>query len=162
MPSSKLEALLEQLEDLTSEGHNALVFSQFTSFLGKASTMLTEAGIEHAYLDGSTTNRGKVIESFTSGKVQVFLISLKAGGFGLNLTQADYCFLMDPWWNPASENQAVDRAHRIGQKRNVMVYRMVSKNTIEEKVMALEGKEGQALHRGAGRRRGVCLGDQCR
>ena len=143
VPSSKLEALLEQLEDLTSEGHNALVFSQFTSFLGKASTMLTEAGIEHAYLDGSTTNRGKVIESFTSGKVQVFLISLKAGGFGLNLTQADYCFLMDPWWNPASENQAVDRAHRIGQKRNVMVYRMVSKNTIEEKVMALKEKKAK-------------------
>ncbi|MGL3807567.1 SNF2-related protein [Paeniglutamicibacter sp. R2-26] len=143
VPSSKLEALLEQLEDLTSEGHNALVFSQFTSFLGKASTMLTEAGIEHAYLDGSTTNRAKVIESFTSGKVRVFLISLKAGGFGLNLTQADYCFLMDPWWNPASENQAVDRAHRIGQKRNVMVYRMVSKNTIEEKVMALKEKKAK-------------------
>lgn len=105
--------------------------------------MLNEAGIEHAYLDGSTTNRGKVIESFTSGKVQVFLISLKAGGFGLNLTQADYCFLMDPWWNPASENQAVDRAHRIGQKRNVMVYRMVSKNTIEEKVMALKEKKAK-------------------
>lgn len=143
VPSSKLEALLEQLEDLTSEGHNALVFSQFTSFLGKASRMLADAGIEHAYLDGSTTNRGKVIESFTSGKVQVFLISLKAGGFGLNLTQADYCFLMDPWWNPASENQAVDRAHRIGQKRNVMVYRMVSKNTIEEKVMALKEKKAK-------------------
>ncbi|GAA3327693.1 DEAD/DEAH box helicase [Paeniglutamicibacter sulfureus] len=143
VPSSKLDALLEQLEDLTAEGHNALVFSQFTSFLSKASDRLTEAGIEHAYLDGSTTKRAKVIESFTSGKVQVFLISLKAGGFGLNLTQADYCFLMDPWWNPASENQAVDRAHRIGQKRNVMVYRMVSKNTIEEKVMALKDKKAK-------------------
>ncbi|MBV1779246.1 DEAD/DEAH box helicase [Paeniglutamicibacter sp. ABSL32-1] len=143
VPSSKLDALLEQLEDLTAEGHNALVFSQFTSFLSKASDRLTAAGIEHAYLDGSTTKRAKVIESFTSGKVQVFLISLKAGGFGLNLTQADYCFLMDPWWNPASENQAVDRAHRIGQKRNVMVYRMVSKNTIEEKVMALKDKKAK-------------------
>ncbi|GAA1866969.1 DEAD/DEAH box helicase [Paeniglutamicibacter psychrophenolicus] len=143
VPSSKLDALLEQLEDLTAEGHNALVFSQFTSFLSKASDRLTEAGIEHAYLDGSTTKRAKVIESFTSGKVKVFLISLKAGGFGLNLTQADYCFLMDPWWNPASENQAVDRAHRIGQKRNVMVYRMVSKNTIEEKVMALKDKKAK-------------------
>ncbi|MET0977370.1 MAG: SNF2-related protein [Paeniglutamicibacter terrestris] len=143
VPSSKLDALLEQLEDLTSEGHNALVFSQFTSFLTKASDRLNAAGIEHAYLDGSTTKRAKVIESFTSGKVQVFLISLKAGGFGLNLTQADYCFLMDPWWNPASENQAVDRAHRIGQKRNVMVYRMVSKNTIEEKVMALKDKKAK-------------------
>ncbi|GAA5228748.1 DEAD/DEAH box helicase [Paeniglutamicibacter antarcticus] len=143
VPSSKLDSLLEQLEDLTAEGHNALVFSQFTSFLSKASDRLSEAGIEHAYLDGSTTKRAKVIESFTSGKVKVFLISLKAGGFGLNLTQADYCFLMDPWWNPASENQAVDRAHRIGQKRNVMVYRMVSKNTIEEKVMVLKEKKAK-------------------
>ena len=92
----------------------------------------------------------------------MFLISLKAGGFGLNLTEADYCFLLDPWWNPAAESQAVDRAHRIGQTRNVMVYRMVAKNTIEEKVMALKEKKSQALHCGAGRRRGVCLGDQCR
>lgn len=143
VPSSKLDALLEQLEDLTAEGHNALVFSQFTSFLSKASDRLKAAGIEHAYLDGSTTKRANVIESFTSGKVKVFLISLKAGGFGLNLTQADYCFLMDPWWNPASENQAVDRAHRIGQKRNVMVYRMISKDTIEEKVMALKDKKAK-------------------
>ncbi len=143
VPSSKLDALLEQLEDIVAEGHSALVFSQFTSFLSRAAQRLDEAGIAYAYLDGSTRSRGKVIETFTSGKVPVFLISLKAGGFGLNLTQADYCFLLDPWWNPASENQAVDRAHRIGQTRNVMVYRMVSKDTIEEKVMALKAKKAQ-------------------
>ncbi|HXD28593.1 MAG TPA: DEAD/DEAH box helicase, partial [Arthrobacter sp.] len=143
VPSSKLDALLEQLEDIVAEGHSALVFSQFTSFLSRAAQRLDEAGIAHAYLDGSTRSRGKVIETFTSGQVPVFLISLKAGGFGLNLTQADYCFLLDPWWNPASENQAVDRAHRIGQTRNVMVYRMVSKDTIEEKVMALKAKKAQ-------------------
>lgn len=143
VPSSKLDALLEQLEDIVAEGHSALVFSQFTSFLRKAAQRLDDAGIAYAYLDGSTRSRGKVIETFTGGKVPVFLISLKAGGFGLNLTQADYCFLLDPWWNPASENQAVDRAHRIGQTRNVMVYRMVSKDTIEEKVMALKAKKAQ-------------------
>jgi len=143
VPSSKLDALLEQLEDIVAEGHSALVFSQFTSFLGKAAQRLDDEGIAYAYLDGSTRSRGKVIETFTGGKVPVFLISLKAGGFGLNLTQADYCFLLDPWWNPASENQAVDRAHRIGQTRNVMVYRMVSKDTIEEKVMALKAKKAQ-------------------
>lgn len=143
VPSSKLDALLEQLEDIVAEGHSALVFSQFTSFLAKAAQRLDEAGIAYAYLDGSTRSRGKVIEKFTGGSVPVFLISLKAGGFGLNLTQADYCFLLDPWWNPASENQAVDRAHRIGQTRNVMVYRMISKGTIEEKVMALKEKKAQ-------------------
>jgi superfamily II DNA or RNA helicase len=143
VPSSKLDALLEQLEDIVAEGHSALVFSQFTSFLGKAAQRLDDAGIAYAYLDGSTRSRGKVIEKFTGGKAPVFLINLKAGGFGLNLTQADYCFLLDPWWNPASENQAVDRAHRIGQKRNVMVYRMVAKDTIEEKVMALKAKKAK-------------------
>ncbi|MGJ9403723.1 SNF2-related protein [Arthrobacter sp. KK5.5] len=143
VPSSKLDALLEQLDDLVAEGHSALVFSQFTSFLGKAAQRLGEAGIPYAYLDGSTKSRGKVIEKFTGGSVPVFLISLKAGGFGLNLTQADYCFMLDPWWNPASENQAVDRAHRIGQTRNLMVYRLVAKDTIEEKVMALKEKKAK-------------------
>ena len=142
-PSSKLDALMEQLPDVIEEGHQALVFSQFTSFLGKAADRLEAAGIDYAYLDGKTRGRAKVIEKFTSGKAPVFLISLKAGGFGLNLTQADYCFMLDPWWNPATENQAVDRAHRIGQRRNVMVYRMVAKDTIEEKVMALKEKKAK-------------------
>ncbi|MEO8284339.1 MAG: SNF2-related protein, partial [Pseudarthrobacter sp.] len=140
VPSSKLDALLEQLRDIAAEGHRALIFSQFTGFLGKAAARLDAEGIAYAYLDGKTRRRGEVIEQFKSGTAPVFLISLKAGGFGLNLTEADYVFLLDPWWNPASEAQAVDRTHRIGQSRNVMVYRLVAKDTIEEKVMALKEK----------------------
>ena len=143
VPSSKLDALFEQLEDLVAEGHRALVFSQFTGFLAKAVERLEAAGMEYAYLDGKTRRRAQVIEKFKSGEAPVFLISLKAGGFGLNLAEADYVFLLDPWWNPASENQAVDRAHRIGQQRNVMVYRLVAKDTIEEKVMALKEKKAK-------------------
>ena len=142
-PSSKLDVLFEQLEDVVAEGHRALIFSQFTSFLGKARERLDAAGIDYAYLDGKTRKRGEVIEGFKSGTAPVFLISLKSGGFGLNLTEADYCFLLDPWWNPATENQAVDRTHRIGQTKNVMVYRLVAKDTIEEKVMALKEKKAK-------------------
>ncbi|MHA7306214.1 DEAD/DEAH box helicase [Arthrobacter sp. TMN-49] len=142
-PSSKLDVLFEQLEDVVAEGHRALIFSQFTSFLGKARERLDAAGIEYAYLDGKTRKRGQVIDGFKSGTAPVFLISLKSGGFGLNLTEADYCFLLDPWWNPATENQAVDRTHRIGQTKNVMVYRLVAKGTIEEKVMALKEKKAK-------------------
>ncbi len=138
VPSSKLDALFEQLADVVDEGHRALVFSQFTSFLGKAAARLDAAGIAYSYLDGSTLHRSAVIDGFKEGAAPVFLISLKAGGFGLNLTEADYVFLLDPWWNPATETQAVDRAHRIGQTKNVMVYRMVATDTIEEKVMALK------------------------
>ena len=143
VPSAKLDVLFEQLEDITAEGHRALIFSQFTSFLQKAAQRLDEAGIKYAYLDGSTRNRAEVIASFKDGEVPVFLISLKAGGFGLNLTEADYVFLLDPWWNPAAESQAVDRTHRIGQKNNVMVYRMVARDTIEEKVMALKEQKAK-------------------
>jgi superfamily II DNA or RNA helicase len=142
-PSSKLDVLFEQLEDVVAEGHRALIFSQFTSFLGKARERLDAAGIEYVYLDGKTRKRGEVIDKFKSGTAPVFLISLKSGGFGLNLTEADYCFLLDPWWNPATENQAVDRTHRIGQTKNVMVYRLVAKDTIEEKVMALKEKKAK-------------------
>ena len=143
VPSAKLDALFEQLEDVTAEGHRALIFSQFTSFLKKAAERLDAAGIPYAYLDGSTRDRGEVINSFKDGQAPVFLISLKAGGFGLNLTEADYVFLLDPWWNPAAESQAVDRTHRIGQTRNVMVYRMVARGTIEEKVMALKEQKAK-------------------
>ena len=143
VPSSKLDALFEQLEDLVAEGHRALIFSQFTGFLAKAAERLDAAGMDYAYLDGKTRRRAAVVEKFKSGQAPVFLISLKAGGFGLNLAEADYVFLLDPWWNPASENQAVDRAHRIGQTRNVMVYRLVAKDTIEEKVMALKEKKAK-------------------
>ncbi|AUZ86731.1 hypothetical protein CVO76_03050 [Arthrobacter agilis] len=143
VPSAKLEVLFENLDGILAEGHRALVFSQFTSYLKKAAEQLDARGIEYAYLDGSTRSRGEVIDSFKDGKAPVFLISLKAGGFGLNLTEADYCFLLDPWWNPASEAQAVDRTHRIGQTKNVMVYRMVSKGTIEEKVMKLKEQKAK-------------------
>jgi len=141
--SSKLDVLFEQLEDLVAEGHRALIFSQFTGFLGKVRERLDEEEIEYCYLDGGTRNRADVVSEFKNGKAPVFLISLKAGGFGLNLTEADYVFLLDPWWNPASEAQAVDRTHRIGQARNVMVYRLVAKDTIEEKVMALKTRKSQ-------------------
>jgi len=141
--SSKLDVLFEQLADLVAEGHRALIFSQFTGFLGKVRERLVEENIEFCYLDGGTRNRTDVVNEFKNGAAPVFLISLKAGGFGLNLTEADYVFLLDPWWNPASEAQAVDRTHRIGQARNVMVYRLVAKDTIEEKVMALKAKKSQ-------------------
>jgi superfamily II DNA or RNA helicase len=142
IPSTKLDALMEQLEDVVAEGHRVLVFSQFTSFLRKVRDRLDANAVQHCYLDGTTKNRPEVLERFSSGSAPVFLISLKAGGFGLNLTEADYCILLDPWWNPASEAQAIDRAHRIGQTKTVMVYRLVAKGTIEEKVMAL--KENKA------------------
>ena len=143
VPASKIDLLVEQVSELVAEGHRALVFSQFTGFLGRVRTRLEEAGISLSYLDGSTKDRTAAIDVFTSGSASVFLISLKAGGFGLNLTQADYCFVLDPWWNPAAEAQAVDRAHRIGQTRPVMVYRLVARDTIEEKVMALKTRKEQ-------------------
>ncbi|MEF2977713.1 DEAD/DEAH box helicase [Subtercola sp. YIM 133946] len=143
IPSAKLDALVEQLDDVVVEGHRALVFSQFTSFLSRAATRLDAAGISYEYLDGSTRRRPEVIERFKTGTASVFLISLKAGGFGLNLTEADYVFLLDPWWNPATESQAVDRTHRIGQKSSVNVYRMVAQDTIEEKVMALKEQKAR-------------------
>lgn len=138
VPGSKLEALFDQLDDVLGEGHRALVFSQFTSYLKVLAEKLTERGIKFVYLDGNTRHRSKVIDQFKDGEAPLFLISLKAGGFGLNLTEADYCFLLDPWWNPAVEAQAIDRTHRIGQTRQVMVYRMISQGTIEEKVVALQ------------------------
>lgn len=141
LPSAKLDALLDQLSDVVAEGHRALVFSQFTSYLKLAADRLTAAGVPFTYLDGSTTRRSQVIDEFRTGTAPVFLISLKAGGTGLNLTEAGYVFLLDPWWNPASEQQAIDRTHRIGQRRNVMVYRLIAAGTIEEKVMALKARK---------------------
>jgi SNF2 family DNA or RNA helicase len=143
LPSSKIDTLLSHLHDVTAGGHRALVFSQFTGFLGKVRDRLDHDGLPYCYLDGKTRNRAAVLRRFKDGDAPVFLISLKAGGFGLNLTEADYCFLLDPWWNPATETQAVDRAHRIGQTRNVMVYRLVARDTIEEKVMALKARKAE-------------------
>lgn len=141
--SRKLDVLLERVIELQAEGHRALVFSQFTSFLDMAAARLDAAGIPYAHLDGSTRHRQKVVDGFTAGEQPVFLISLKAGGFGLTLTEADYVFLLDPWWNPAAEAQAVDRTHRIGQDSQVFVYRMISTGTIEEKVLDLQRRKAR-------------------
>lgn len=143
VPSAKLDVLSETLGEAVADGHRALVFSQFTRFLRSAQRRLEDDGIATCYLDGRTKRRSQVIEDFRSGKAPVFLISLKAGGFGLNLTEADHCILLDPWWNPATEAQAVDRVHRIGQTRKVIVYRYVATGTIEEKVMALKARKAE-------------------
>ena len=141
--STKLDALREHLRELAAEGHRALVFSQFTSYLDLVRTDLVAHGIDIEYLDGSTRRRQDVIRRFRTGSAAVFLISLKAGGFGLTLTEADYVFLLDPWWNPAAEAQAVDRTHRIGQTRPVNVYRLIAAGTIEEKVVALQQRKAR-------------------
>ena len=146
-PSAKVKVLLEHLGPIVSEGHRALIFSQFTRYLSGVREHLEDAGVRTAYMDGSTPDRQKVIDAFRAGEADVFLISLKAGGFGLTLTEADYVFLLDPWWNPQAEEQAVDRTHRIGQDKPVMVYRLVSADTIEEKVMALKEKKAELFAR---------------
>jgi SNF2 family DNA or RNA helicase len=139
LSSSKMRRLLELLEELRSEGHRALVFSQFTSHLDLVREELDRAGFTHLYLDGSTPAgmRAKRIASFQNGEGDVFLISLKAGGTGINLTAADYVIHLDPWWNPAVEDQATDRAHRIGQTKPVTVYRLIARGTIEEQILSL-------------------------
>jgi SNF2 family DNA or RNA helicase len=141
IPSSKADAFLEHLQEVVAEGHRALVFSSFTGFLGTVRSRLDAVGLPYAYLDGSTRDRDAVISSFRDGDAPVFLISLKAGGFGLNLTEADYVYVLDPWWNPAAEAQAIDRTHRIGQDKTVMVYRLVAADTIEQKVVALQERK---------------------
>jgi len=138
-PAAKLEALLPQISEVLDEGHKALVFSQFTSFLTLLRTRLDGMGIRYEYLDGRTRDREARVRHFQEDPAfGVFLVSLKAGGLGLNLTAADYVFLLDPWWNPAVEAQAVDRAHRIGQTRPVFAYRLIARNTVEEKILALQ------------------------
>ncbi|WP_019876312.1 DEAD/DEAH box helicase [Sporichthya polymorpha] len=147
VPSAKLDALLEHVQAVEGTGHRTLVFSQFTRLLDLVEARLDAEGIEHVRLDGTTRRRAEVIERFKTGSAPVFLISLKAGGFGLNLTEADYCFLMDPWWNPAAELQAVDRTHRIGQTRTVHVYRLIAANTIEERVLDLQARKAKLFAR---------------
>jgi superfamily II DNA or RNA helicase len=138
-PSAKLEALLPLLAEVLDEGHKALVFSQFTKFLAIVRDRLDAEGVVYEYLDGRTRNRAARVERFqTDPDCKLFLISLKAGGVGLNLTAADYVFLLDPWWNPAVEAQAVDRAHRIGQSKKVFAYRLIAHDTVEEKVLELQ------------------------
>ena len=139
---AKVEALIEQLEPLMEEGHKVLVFSQFVTLLDLLKDALAEKGWPLHYLAGNTENRGEVVREFQAREGEaVFLISLKAGGFGLNLTAASYVVLFDPWWNPAVENQAIDRTHRIGQTQKVIAYRLLIKDSIEEKIRALQKKK---------------------
>ncbi len=139
MGSAKLDALLPQIAEVMDEGHKVLVFSQFTSFLAIVRQRLDKDQIRYAYLDGRTKDRQSVVDRFQNDPdCKLFLISLKAGGLGLNLTAAEYVFLLDPWWNPAVEAQAIDRAHRIGQTRQVFAYRLIAKDTVEEKVLQLQ------------------------
>jgi SNF2 family DNA or RNA helicase len=140
LQSTKIDFLMENLEQLVEEGHKTLIFSQFTTYLDLIQNKIKVAGWKMARIDGSQTikKRGEQVELFQNGDAQIFLISLKAGGFGLNLTAASYIFLMDPWWNPAVERQAIDRAHRIGQENKLTVYRPIIKDTVEEKVLILQ------------------------
>ena len=138
-PSSKLDLLMENLHAVVDEGHKALVFSQFTSLLALVRPLLTKAKIPFEYLDGRTRDRSTPVARFQDDPAcPIFLVSLKAGGIGLNLTAADYVFLLDPWWNPAVEAQAIDRTHRIGQTKEVFAYRLIAEDTVEEKVLALQ------------------------
>ena len=139
---AKLEFLIPHIKELVSEGHKSLVFSQFTSMLSIVRQHLDETGIDYEYLDGQTRDRQARVNRFQDDdECKVFLISLKAGGLGLNLTAADYVFLLDPWWNPAVEAQAIDRAHRVGQTRTVFAYRLICRDTVEEKIAELQSKK---------------------
>jgi len=146
-PSAKLDALEELLVEAAAEGHRVLVLSQFTRFLRAARDRCAAAGLASGYLDGSTTNRQAEIDRFRDGDDPAFFVSLKAGGVGLNLVEADYVVLLDPWWNPAVEDQAIDRAHRIGQTRPVIVYRLVAAETVEEKVVTLREAKADLFSR---------------
>jgi SNF2 family DNA or RNA helicase len=141
MPSAKLNALMAMLPELIEEGRQVLLFSQFTSMLSLIEEELKAINLPYVILTGSTKDRKTPVQQFQSGKVPLFLISLKAGGTGLNLTAADTVIHYDPWWNPAVENQATDRAHRMGQKKKVFVYRLVTKDTVEEKMVELQKRK---------------------
>lgn len=139
--SAKFEMLIPRLQELVEDGRKVLVFSQFTTLLGLLRRRLDDVGITYEYLDGKTRDRQSRIERFQQGSCPLFLISLKAGGVGLNLTAAEYVFLLDPWWNPATEAQAIDRTHRIGQTRPVFAYRLIVRDTVEEKVLELQASK---------------------
>jgi SNF2 family DNA or RNA helicase len=134
-----LSLLLELLDTAAADGHKSLVFTQWTSLLDLVEPWLQRAGLPYTRLDGSTQNRGAVVAEFQrEDGPPVMLLSLKAGGVGLNLTAADHVFLLDPWWNPAAEDQAADRAHRIGQEKPVFITRLIAAGTVEERVLALQ------------------------
>lgn len=140
--SAKFDVLLDALEEASADDHKCIVFSQWTSLLDLLEPELGKRALRFTRLDGSTRDRAGVVEQFqASGGPPVFLSSLKAGGTGLNLTAADHVFLLDPWWNPAAEDQAAGRAHRIGQVRPVTVYRLIAKDTIEEGILALQERK---------------------
>ena len=144
--SGKLDALFELLEPLVAEGHKVLVFSQFVGYLEIVARELEGRGIPHYLLTGATRDRPALIDGFTNDpRAAVFLLSLKAGGAGLNLTSASYVVLLDPWWNPAAEAQAIDRSHRIGQDRTVIAYRLVARGTIEEKILELQERKSALM-----------------
>ncbi len=141
-PSAKLDMLIPQLVEVAEEGHKILVFSQFTKFLGLVRDRLDAEGLTYEYLDGRTRNRAERVERFQNDpSIPLFLISLKAGGLGLNLTAAGYVYLLDPWWNPAVEAQAIDRSHRIGQTQQVFAYRLICRDTVEQKILELQQKK---------------------
>jgi len=141
-PSAKLEMLLPSIAEVVEEGHKVLVFSQFTSFLAIVRERLDQEQLVYEYLDGRTRNRAAKVERFQNDPdCPIFLISLKAGGLGLNLTAAEYVYLLDPWWNPAVEAQAIDRSHRIGQTQHVFAYRLICRGTVEEKILELQQKK---------------------
>ena len=141
-PSAKLDMLIPQLVEVAEEGHKILVFSQFTKFLGLVRDRLDAEGLKYEYLDGRTRNREERVNRFqTDPDIPLFLISLKAGGLGLNLTAAGYVYLLDPWWNPAVEAQAIDRSHRIGQTQQVFAYRLICRDTVEQKILELQQKK---------------------
>jgi SNF2 family DNA or RNA helicase len=130
------------LENAIAEGHKVLIFSQFVKHLDLVRQYLKAQKIDFAYLDGASTDRKQQVERFNKDpQLKVFLISIKAGGLGLNLTEADYVFILDPWWNPAVEAQAVDRAHRIGQKKKVFTYKFITRNSVEEKILTLQKRK---------------------
>lgn len=140
--SGKLEDITHMLQNALAEGHKVLVFSQFVKHLDIVKQYLKESKIDFAYLDGSSIDRKEQVDRFNKDtNLKVFLISIKAGGLGLNLTEADYVFILDPWWNPAVEAQAVDRAHRIGQKKKVFTYKFITRNSVEEKILTLQQKK---------------------
>jgi SNF2 family DNA or RNA helicase len=139
--SAKLATLLEMLDELLDEGRKVLLFSQFTSMLGLIEAELEKRGIAYSKLTGQTRDRETPIKDFQEGRVPLFLISLKAGGTGLNLTAADTVIHYDPWWNPAVEEQATARAHRIGQDKPVFVYKLMTQGTVEEKILALQNRK---------------------
>jgi SNF2 family DNA or RNA helicase len=140
--SGKFEEIFLMLENLMAEKHKVLIFSSFVKHLELLKTKIEQNQWKYSMLTGQTSNRGEVIRQFQEEPDnRIFLISLKAGGVGLNLTGADYVFIIDPWWNPAAENQAISRAHRIGQKKHVFVYRFITENSIEEKIQLLQGRK---------------------